>query len=233
MIAKEDEWVEWHRGYAVDPQRSLRLLGVQEQIRRAIDRCPPGPIRLVSICAGDGRDVLGVLSAHPRAREVHGRLVDLSVPLVDAGRREIDRLGVRGIEFLRADAGSWATYAGAVPADIVLACGVFGNITDADVHATISRLPELCARGATVVWTRGQFAPDLAPQIRAWFAEVGFSELEFLTIPGTTSSVGSLRWDRAPRPLERAGTAFNFLPKADRPSQGGRAAAAASAAAGR
>ena len=48
----------------------------------------------------------------------------------------------------RADAGTSDAYAGAVPADLVLACGVLGNVTPDDVAATIAFLPRLCAPGA-------------------------------------------------------------------------------------
>ena len=40
---------------------------------------------------------------------------------------------------------------GAVPADLVLMAGVFGNITDADAQQTITALPEQCAADATVI----------------------------------------------------------------------------------
>lgn len=42
-------------------------------------------------------------------------------------------------------------YADAVPADLVLLCGIFGNIPDADVQATVRAAPQLCAPGAEVV----------------------------------------------------------------------------------
>ena len=54
-------------------------------------------------------------------------------------------------------------YAGMVPAYLVLACGVFGNITDDDVRRTIGYCTQLCAHGGTVVWTRGRWEPDLVP----------------------------------------------------------------------
>ncbi len=69
---------------------------------------------------------------------------------------------------LRADAGDLTAYAKAVPADLVLMAGVFGNISDADVRRTIGALPQLCADGATVIWTRTRRAPDLTLTGQAW-----------------------------------------------------------------
>ena len=71
----------------------------------------------------------------------------------------------------RADAGRTDAYVDAVPAQIVLACGLFGNISEEDIQRTVLSLPMLCARGATVIWTRHRRPPDLTPVIRAWFSD--------------------------------------------------------------
>lgn len=213
-----DEWVEWHRGY--EPGRPLveRLKVVQERIREALDRAPPGPIRVLSACAGDGRDLLGALTDHPRAPDVRARLVERSSELASAARKRAADAGLVGVEVVEGDAAITDVYAGIAPAQLVLFCGVFGNVTDADVHFTVDHLPELCADGATVVWTRGRFAPDLTPAIRRWFADAGFSELSFVSIPGTTMAVGAHRLARSPVPFRSGVRLFTFLPYAERPS---------------
>lgn len=66
---------------------------------------------------------------------------------------------------VRSDAGRTDSYAGAVPADLVLLCGVFGNLSDEDVQATVGVARQLCTAGGTVAWTRGRFD-------RAGFEEV-------------------------------------------------------------
>lgn len=219
------EWVDWHRAYEGDHPHTRRLRVVQERIREALDRSAPGEIRILSLCAGDGRDLLGVLPDHPRRNDVRARLVDLTPELVAAGREEIARQGLTQVEFTLADAGTTTAFAGAVPAEIVLVCGVFGNITDADIRNTVDHLPELCAPGATVIWTRGRFEPDLTPTVREWFREDGFEELSFFTIPGTTASVGAHRLSVSPRPLRPGVRLFSFLPKEERPSNPHRAPA--------
>ena len=46
----------------------VRRLGmIQAQIHAMLDEAPPGPLRAVSLCAGQGRDLIGVLASHPRA----------------------------------------------------------------------------------------------------------------------------------------------------------------------
>jgi Putative methyltransferase len=213
-----NEWLEWHRGYEEDPSLAERLRVVQDRIREALDRSPQGPIRVISICAGDGRDLLGVLADHPRARDVQARLVEITPELVDSGRERAIHQGLVGVEFRAGDASNTTAYAGAVPANILLACGIFGNISDEDVRRTIGLLPELCAPDATVIWTRGRFEPDLTPTIRRWFAEAGFAELLFTTVPETPKSVGAHRLVTPPKPFRPEVRLFTFLAKPDRPS---------------
>lgn len=213
-----NEWVEWHRSYEGDHPHARRLEVVRDCIREALSQRPPGPIRIISMCAGDGRDLLRVLPGHPRSGDVEARLVDQAPELIESGRAEVARAGLHHVEFVLGDAAATRVYAGAVPADIVLACGVFGNISDGDVRRTIDHLPGLCAKDATVIWTRGRFEPDLTPSIREWFRAAGFAELSFTAIPGTTASVGVHRLAIPARPYRPDEHLFTFLSKEERPS---------------
>lgn len=62
------DWLAWHTGHE-DPSSPLsaRLRSVQRHLADAIDQAPPGRVSLVSLCAGQGRDVIGVLPRHPAA----------------------------------------------------------------------------------------------------------------------------------------------------------------------
>jgi hypothetical protein len=212
------EWVEWHRGYQPGSQLARRLGVVQDMIRTALDGCAPGPVRVVSMCAGDGRDLLGVLEDHPRRGDVVARLVELDTDLAAHGRRRAASLSPN-IDVVNGDASITSAYAGVVPADILLVCGVFGNVSDEDIERTVSRLPTLCAPGATVIWTRGTFAPDVTPVVRAWFEGAGFSELAFVAIPDTTAAIGAARLTAPPRVFEPHVRLFTFLSREERPSR--------------
>ena len=109
------------------------------------------------------------------------------------------------------DAACSDRYLHAAPADLVLLCGIFGNISDADVRTTIEAAPELCAAGAEVVWTRHRRHPDLTPSIRRWFDEVGFEEVDFTAPQSDHWSVGVHRLVAAPRPLEPGRRWFTFI----------------------
>jgi len=122
-----------------------------------------------------------------------------------------EEAGVEGIEFVETDASDTSSYAGAVPADVVLVCGVFGNITSADIRRTILEIRHLCSSAATVIWTRHRRAPDLTPSIRSWFVHAGFAELSFDTDPVLSYGIGVARLVGAPRPFRQGRTMFRFI----------------------
>jgi Putative methyltransferase len=193
-VAQRD-WVEWHRDYD-DPGSFLsrRLELVQGYLRAELDRAPAGQVRLISLCAGQGRDVIGVLTGHPRQDDVRARLVELDQTNAALARQAAQAAGLLSVvEVLQADAGTTDSCVGAVPARIVVACGIFGNITDGDIRATVTALPSLCAPGALVLWTRHRRPPDLTPAIRSWFDEAGFREEGFDTSHDGFMSVGAQR----------------------------------------
>ena len=210
-MAEEQDWHAWHRRYE-DPGSLLvqRLAIVQAQLAEALSGAPPGPLRVVSMCAGEGRDLIPVLASHPRGRDVRARLVELDPVLAAAARRSAAAAGLDQVEVACGDAGLTEAYAGLVPADIVLVCGVFGNITEAAVESTIAGCAQLCAGGGTVVWTRHRREPDLVPQICEWFAGQGFS-LRYMSDAGLKLGVGVHRFAGQPRPLRAGSRMFSFV----------------------
>jgi hypothetical protein len=189
-------WVRWHRAYEdPDSALSMRLRLVQDGVREVLDHHAPGPIRIVSICAGQGRDVIDVVAAHPRQSDVQARLVELDPELVAFARARALAAGVAGqIDVVQGDASLVRSYAGALPADLVLVCGVFGNISDGDIRATVRRLPAFCVPGGTVVWTRHRRPPDLTPSVRGWFAGAGFVEKSFVAPAPYVLGIGRHQW---------------------------------------
>ena len=203
-------WETWHGAYA-DPDSSLsrRLRVVQDQVAHWLDATAPGPVRVVSLCAGDGRDLLEVLAGRDDADRVTATLVELDPHL--AGRARDRARGWSGVEVLTADAGDHDVYADLPPADLVLLCGVLGNISDADVQHTIAELPALCAPDARVIWTRTRRAPDITPRVRTWFAEHGFREVSFIPISDSEAAVGVADLADDPGPALGSGRLFTFV----------------------
>jgi hypothetical protein len=206
------DWVAWHQAYE-DPSSSLsaRLRRVRFHLSQAIDRAAAGPVRLVSLCAGQGHDVTSVLPGHPRRDDVRAVLVEYDAANAGQARRAAALAGLTQVEVRQADASVTAGYADALPADVLLLCGIFGNVSERDIERTVRAAPAMCAPGATVIWTRHRWDPDLTPRIRGWFAASGFEEVAFEALDTTALiGVGVHRLGRpAAAPLP-AGPLFTF-----------------------
>lgn len=208
------DYLAWHDAYD-DPATALskRLRRVQREVGAALDRTAPAPVRLLSVCSGDGRDVLDVLADRSDAERVSGALVELDDRVADRAQARIEAAAAgQRIAVVRADAASSDVYRGLVPADLVLLSGIMGNISPADIAVLVDAAPQLCAPGATLIWTRGAMDPDLGPQIRGWFTDAGFTELVcHERVEGSLMRVGVVRYDGPPVPLVGGRHLFTFL----------------------
>jgi predicted RNA methylase len=184
------DWAAWHSAYD-DPSSplSIRLRCVQSHLSDAIDQAPAGRVQLVSLCAGQGRDVIGVLARHHRCGDVCAVLVESDPRNVAMARQAASGRGLSQVEIRCADASLVDGFADALPADVLLLCGIFGNVSDRDIQRTVQAAAALCREGATVIWTRHRRPPDLTPQLRAWFADSGFQEIAF-DAPDTSTMIG-------------------------------------------
>jgi len=203
------DYERWHARYD-DPGSDLswRLGVVRGHLRDALDG-RPGPVRALSLCAGDGRDLLGVLAERDDAARVRAVLVEVHPAI--AARARVAAEGVAAdVEVRVADAGHTDAWADAVPAELVLLVGIMGNIADAELARTIAAAPALCAPGATLVWTRGRWAGDRNDLVRARFAAAGFAELAYDVLDeDSLPAVGAVRYDGPPVPLA-PGRLFTF-----------------------
>jgi hypothetical protein len=211
------DWHDWYTQYD-DPDSSLsrRLEVVRAQLRRVLlERT--GRTRLVSMCAGDGRDVLPVLAE--TGTDAEAVLVELDPALGLAAEAAASRLDLSRVAVRSDDAGRTDAYQGAVPADVLLACGVFGNISDDDVERTIRALPGLLAEGGVVIWTRGHRVPqdptriegDPSEHVRELFARAGFDERTFVRPDDAGFRVGVHQLVEAPTGYTPGVELFTFV----------------------
>ncbi len=210
------DWSEWYRAYD-DPQSSLsrRLDAVRAQLRLLL-LAASGPVRIVSLCSGDGRDTLPVV-AQTRV-DATVLLVELDPTLAEAARISARDLGLPAVEVRTADAGTTTSYDGAQPADVLMACGVFGNIPDDDIATSIATFPSFLASGGSAIWTRGcrvqqdptAYDGDPSELVRLLFADAGFEEIAFIADP-LGFRVGVHRWPGAAGTLAPGTRMFTFV----------------------
>ncbi len=206
-----DRWLCWHDAY-LDPTSDLtqRLAVVQAEIRTTLNEAPTGPIQVLSLCAGQGRDLLEVLRDHPRSGDVRARLIELDAGNVRVARASAERVKAARIEIVEADAGLTDACLGATPADLVLLVGIFGNVPESDIKRTVMAVPMLSRAGGTVIWTRSRRAPDLTPTIRRWFTQAECEEAAFVASVDSLFAVGVERFAVSQAPLELGRRLFAF-----------------------
>jgi hypothetical protein len=206
------DYLAWHDDYERPGSRlHLRLLVVQDLIAAALDEAGPGAIRVVSMCAGQGRDVITVARRHRRGDDLVGRLVELDPRNVAVARAAVSDAGLGGLEVVEGDAGRSDSYIGATPADLVLACGIFGNITDDDVKTTVEFMPALCAPGAWVIWTRGPRDDGILERIQDWFTATGFEPRALVIGAGNLFGVGAAQFRGTPTAAHPGVRLFDFF----------------------
>jgi hypothetical protein len=208
------DYLKWHDAYD-DPDSDLswRLSQVRAHIRGALGKVE-GPVTVLSLCAGDGRDVLQVLAERDDSSGVRTTLIELHPVPAQRARDFAAEAGLTGVTVRTGDAGNTTAYAGSVPADLVIMMGIFGNISDDDVRRTIQTAPQLCRPGAILLWSRGTNGTERNASVRAWLAEAGFAELQYLEFDddaGERAALGSARYDGPFQPLTPGRQLFTFL----------------------
>jgi hypothetical protein len=206
------DWVDWHGQYD-DPSSALahRLAVVRGHIRDWLDGTAPEPVTVLSSCAGDGRDLLPVLAERSDAGRVRATLLEFDGRNVTTARAFADAHRLTSVRVEQVDASDSSAYVDAAPADLVMLCGIFGNLTDEDVQRTVETAPELCSPGARVIWTRHHNPPDLTPRIRQWFADSGFAERAFDAPADFAYSVGVHDLVGPPKSLRPGRRLFTFV----------------------
>src|SRR3954454_20737003 len=113
------DWRQWHDDYErPDSSISRRLRCIREQLALALDGCPPGPVRAISLCAGQGDDLLGVLAEHPRRHDVRALLVELDPQNAAVAQGRAEAAGLTGVQVVVGDAALVDHYRDLAPAEL-------------------------------------------------------------------------------------------------------------------
>ena len=106
------------------------------------------------------------------------------------------------------------SYIDAVPADIVLLVGIFGNIHPPAIKALIDTVPQLSRPGALVLWTRGRSVPGgggRTSEVSGWVREAGCTELSITAPADAQFVVGAAEFRGVPEPLRTGRRLFTFF----------------------
>jgi hypothetical protein len=206
-----NDWHDWHDAYDdADSWQARRLVTVRQRIGMVLDAAGPGPLNVLAMVAGQGRDLLPVLAGHPRRDEVSARLVELDARNADAARATAREVGLTAVEVVTGDAALTDHYLGAAPADLVLICGLFPHIAAEDIDRVVRQSTALTKHGGSVIWTMHRRPPDMVPEIAGWFEREGF-EAVWVTDPAIEHAVAVHRFRGQPRPLAAGLSLFTFV----------------------
>jgi SAM-dependent methyltransferase len=205
-------WSSWPEEAYRQNRYHQRLLTVQEHLAECLDVVAQGPVRILSICAGDGRDVVNVIGSHPRRTDVCASLVELDGRSVAAGKSETARAGLTGeVHFFNADATVFETYASLPSADIVLLCGVWGHVPTDERLQLVRGIAALCKPGGKVIWTRGVSQGLIRfDEIRSVFARAAWEMVRVSITSDNGWAVVTSRYRGRPSELPANGRMFHF-----------------------
>lgn len=195
------DWRRWHQEYDdPDSRLSRRLEVVRTRLAEVLTSHPAHELRLLSLCSGDARDAIPVLAAHPRGPRVQALVVELDPVLARRAADSANRAELARFEVRCADAGDVRSFSDVLPVDVLLLCGVFGNIDHQVVPTVVARIPSIVTAGGFVIWTRGGHDGDEDPrqQVRRCFTDAGMPEVSF-DGPPEGYGVGVNRVQHAPR----------------------------------
>jgi hypothetical protein len=212
------DWRQWYTQYD-DPDTSLarRLVVVRQRIGEALAtlRSPKplrsaAPLRILSLCSGDGRDLLPEL-VDVEPQRYRAVLVESDRSIAADAVKTSGALGLDGVRVITGDAGTTSTFIEHLPVDLLLLCGIFGNVSPDDIQATLMAAPAMLVDGGFVIWTRGSFKSDLRPTIRAWVQQAGLVETSWDSEPdGYGVGVARLTEGR-PGQAELPAKLFSFI----------------------
>lgn len=209
------KWKLWHRKYDTCTSLQSRLQLVCSQIRAALDESQSRPFHIVSICAGDGRDLIQALSDHPHRNDVVAWLLDTDEEALARGRNAAASAGLAHVlRFVCADATLASNYVAIAPVDLVLVSGVLGHLQNDTAPAFLEVLPMLCKVGGWFIWNRHRESNDGLKQIsiiRAVLRRVGFREGQFQITNPDGFAVGRACFAGKPMVLDPQRMLFEFV----------------------
>jgi hypothetical protein len=173
---------------------------------------PAGPITVVSMCAGQGRDILGVLRDFPRRDETVVTLIEQDRRNAEFARETARAADLTDVSVVVGDAGDSTSYVGLAPASLVIMVGFLTHLGDGDLDRLIAFLPQLSAVSGMALWCAGSQHVDLPTEIRTLFARAGFVPVAVQCDVDPRWNIGIERFEGRPRRLDTGVRLFSVQP---------------------
>src|SRR5690606_15461460 len=183
-------WQKWHDKYKSDDNLKNRLLAVQKAIKSCLPKDNNEIYTILDLGAGDGRDIAEALKNYPKPANIQGLLVEIDEVLAAQAMQAMQNAELTNLKVIVGDASSIKNSASTVPVDLVLLCGIVGNISDEDVEKAIKALPMLLKPGGKVIWTRNRREPDKTPVIRELLKSNDLDEVQYIAAENSIYGIG-------------------------------------------
>jgi hypothetical protein len=172
------DWWEWHKEYSVaDSYPSLRREAVSYHTARALCIAPAGPIRVMSVCAGQGLDIISGFVGDAHTANVDCVFLEYDPRNALEAASNLSVVGLRSYEVRVCDAGLCDSYAGSGRANIMYLVGLISHLSDAEISSLIAAIPNLCSQGAQVIWTVPKSNPEVVHMATSKLMEAKFDQV--------------------------------------------------------
>jgi hypothetical protein len=160
----------------------------------ALQACGAGAA-LVSVCAGDGRDVIQVLSGELSELPVRALLVESEPELARRGEAQAVSAGVSDRVLFRCrDATRMESYQGYVPADVLVMAGVLGNVPSRAYPDLARTAATLLRRGGFLLWTQRRFSGAIDAEYREFRAALAANQFLSMFADETLAGPGGVSY---------------------------------------
>jgi hypothetical protein len=211
-ILRSGKWSGWPQVAYRRENYQQRLRVVKVHLAECLNDAAQGPLRLVSLCAGDGRDVIDVLQSNRRRNDVGAWLVELNGQSIADGALHMKASGLEKlVNFIHADATDYLTYQTLVPCDIILLCGVWGHVPVNERALLVRALASFSKPGGSLIWTRGiSRGMDRLNEIQSQFANSSWERVRLSFTPNDKWAISTHRYCGPSLELPASGRIFNF-----------------------
>lgn len=175
-----DKWTEWHEN-AYNNTNSLayqRTEIVKNLINKYLYEINKNVV-IVSIGAGQGRDILSVLKERKDNNRIFTYLIDTDMECLDYAKNYAEKNNIINVNVVNIDGSLTENYKDIPKADLIIFCGMMNQKNTEEVKSLANNMKFLCNEDAQIIWSRHGYDEDYSTSFRNVFNENFYKELDF------------------------------------------------------